>query len=283
MSSLPLTTSTQTKLTSRPLQVRVGIRDHWDNKDAEVNKALNNLNQTVGYDMTLEIAWVDVWNELQDKFTDKTTFVAAISDAIKKYLIRIEKLLEDSEEFQNNYLEMMEAKRKALFIQIHDDSVPQTKFVNNLFTLFLPKGDSSTYRTITDRLGADLEDVFSGKVTNAPKAEPFQTMKDDFVEVLPSGATPSLPKVTSLPLVSNLPKPEALFPTLLPYTLIVRRTGNGIDIEGSHEPTLSLICEYFKRHSRKNLNLTTQVSLKRHTLPSQSLIFFNRALISLSN
>lgn len=113
---------------------------------------------------------------------------------------------------------------------------------------------------MTSRIGADIVPLFSDTV-------------DAFVEVPSVLGVPSIdttsgasylpnqnkPRITSLPKIASLARPETLFQGLVPYQLIVRRTGGGIDIEGSHQPTLELIFEYFKRHSRKNLNDSRQV------------------------
>lgn len=138
-----------------------------------------------------------------------------------------------------------------------------------LLTLFLPKGGASEYRSISSRIGSDIEQVFSGKEAPKSQSAPVgEILHEDFVDIAPATATSkATTRVLSLPTLSTLPRPDNLFPTLLPYTLIVRRTGSGIDIEGSHQPTLELISEYFKRHARKNLNDTRQVC---RPLPRQS-------------
>jgi hypothetical protein len=176
----------------------------------------------------------------------------------------------------------MESLRKALFVQvrnnsprlnswssiligctqIHDEALPKMQLVRGeLLTLFLPKGGASEYRSIGSRIGNDIEQVFSGKAAPKPQSLPVgETMHEDFVDIAPVKETSkSSTRILSLPTLSTLPRPDNLFTTLLPYTLIVRRTGSGIDIEGSHQPTLELISEYFKRHARKNLNDTRQV------------------------
>jgi hypothetical protein len=115
------------------------------------------------------------------------------------------------------------------------------------------------------KIGADIESVFTDKEPeNEDQGAPGPAGdNDDFVEVLPGGKdsqTQAAPvKVRTLPNVNTLPRPDMLFSTLLPYTVIVRKTGGGVDIECSHQPTLELISEYFKRHLRKNLNHSRQV------------------------
>ena len=110
------------------------------------------------------------------------------------------------------------------------------------------------------RIGNDVEDAFSGKAR--PDYDPTaSTTQDDFVEIIGTNTTPSqalvtavpLPRVTSLPTAASLPRPDILFGSTLPYTLIVRNRSDGIDIDCSHAPTLNLIYEYFNRHTRKNM------------------------------
>lgn len=131
--------------------------------------------------------------------------------------------------------------------------------------MFLPKAGPPEYRSFSSRIGSDIEQVFSGKAaaTSHAALNP-EAANDDFVDVAPSREAPKATRVKSLPTLSTIPRPDNLFTSLLPYTVIVRRTGGGIDIESSHQPTLELISEYFKRHARKNLNDTRQVRKLSH-------------------
>ncbi|KIM31283.1 hypothetical protein M408DRAFT_21345 [Serendipita vermifera MAFF 305830] len=245
-----------------PLAIRVGLRDAYDSPNSHIQTSLKSLNAVIGYDITLEIAWVDLWNDLQGKFDDKATFVPTITSAVATWLKITEDLLESSEQFQELFMNKMERLRKALFVQIWDGKLPKTEFVRGeLLTLFLPKGNPSEFRSISSRIGADLETAFSGKkaAVSHPATSPEVT-QDDFVDVSPAKeVVKSANHVRSLPTVATLPRPDNLFVTLLPYTVILRRTGGGIDIESSHQPTLELIVEYFKRHARKNLNDSRQI------------------------
>ena len=129
-----------------------------------------------------------------------------------------------------------------------------------MLTLYLPKWGTSEFRQNMSRIGNDVEDVFSGKAR--PNSDPTaSTTQDDFVEIIGTNTTPSqalvtavpLPRVTSLPAAASLPRPDILFGSTFPYTLIVRNRNDGIDIDCSHAPTLNLIYEYFNRHTRKNM------------------------------
>ncbi|PVF97456.1 hypothetical protein CPB86DRAFT_785757 [Serendipita vermifera] len=252
-----------TTLESLPLQIRLGIRDSFNSQDAPIQKALKSFNENIGYDFSVEIAWIDLWNDLQGKYTDKSAFVPSITDSVITFLKRLETLLDTSQDFQETFLEKIERMRKAIFVKIHDKSTPAIEVVRGeLLTLFLPKNAAPDYRTISSQIGKDLEEAFRDKRTVERPQNISEDLKDDFVDISPTPTKPtfkSSSRVSSLPQASSLARPENLFSTLVPYTLIVHKTGSGIDIEGTHQPTLELIHEYFKRHSRKNLNDTRQI------------------------
>ncbi|KAG8807219.1 hypothetical protein FRC17_004591 [Serendipita sp. 399] len=249
-------------LATLPLQVRVGLRDSFDAPDAPIKQALNSLNGTLGYSISLEIAWVDLWQDLSAKYDDKTTFVPSVTAAITLFLQRLENLLESSESFQEAFLEKMERTRKALFVQIHDKTVPKFEIVRGeLLTLFLPKAGASELRSVSSRIGEDIEQAFVQKA-KPTSDEGAEALQDDFVDIVPvsrPAGSQRAPKVLSLPSIDTLARPENLFSSILPYTLIVRHTGEGIEIEGSHQPTLQLIHDYFTKYARKNLNDTRQI------------------------
>jgi hypothetical protein len=102
----------------RPLQVRLGIRESWDSEEAPIKKALKTFNENIGYDFSIEIAWIDIWNDLQGKYTDKSTFVPSIADSVIIFLKRLETVLETSQEFQEIFLEKIEQMRKAVFVKV---------------------------------------------------------------------------------------------------------------------------------------------------------------------
>jgi len=141
------------------------------------------------------------------------------------------------------------------------------------------------------RIGTDLEDVFSGKERQI--YDPTEsTTQDDFVEIIGTNKAPAQtlvtavpPRVMSLPAAATLPRPDILFGSTLPYTLIVRNRTDGIDIDCSHAPTLNLIYEYFNRHTRKNMVDHRKVSktafyraplLTRRSLHTSKSSWFNR-------
>jgi len=136
-----------------------------------------------------------------------------------------------------------------------------------MLTLYLPKWGPSEFRQNMSRVGTDVEDIFGGK--ERPTYEPMPpAAQDDFVEIIGTNKVPAqalaraapASRVLSLPAAASLPRPDILFGSILPYTLIVRNRTDGIDIDCSHTPTLNLIYEYFSRHTRKNMVSHGQVS-----------------------
>ena len=138
-----------------------------------------------------------------------------------------------------------------------------------MLTLYLPQWGPFEFRQNMSRIGTDVEDAFSGKrrLTYEP-TPPAAAVPDDFVEIIGTNKVPAqalattapTPRVISLPAAASLPRPDILFGSILPYTLIVRNRADGIDIDCSHSPTLNLIYEYFSRHTRKNMVSHGQVS-----------------------
>jgi hypothetical protein len=130
--------------------------------------------------------------------------------------------------------------------------------------LILPKTGPERYRQILPRVGHDLETVFldTGKTStttpsNGNSGVDVKPATSEWVDVV--SAAGSKPKILSLPSIETLSRPEILFSSLLPYYVIVNHSGGGIQIEGSHQPTIDLVHAYFQKHTRKNMNLTTQV------------------------
>jgi hypothetical protein len=112
------------------------------------------------------------------------------------------------------------------------------------------------------KVGNGVEAIFmndgKGQAVPTPKASSGGqsiVTSSDWVDV----ASSPTPKVMSLPSLDDLSRPEILFSSLLPYYVIVNLSVSGIQIEGSHQPTIDLVLAYFQKHTRKNMNLTTQV------------------------
>lgn len=244
----------------RPLQVRIGIRDTFDPATAPVQKALANLNSIVGYDFSLIVPWVDIHRDLASSFPDISILVPTISSALTSYLNAIIRLL-DEQKFQDAFLEKMNSPvQRDIVVRIGEQTnQDETCFdKSGKLTVSFPQTGPQWYRQMSSRIGHDLEPVFLRSEAAAPVTHPQKPTTNDWVEVA-AGPGQKAPGVVSLPALRTLSKPETLFPTLLPYYLIVTNSGATIHIEGSHQQTIELIHSYFQMHTRKNMNLTTQV------------------------
>ena len=247
----------------RPLKIRLCIRDTFEPPTAPVQKALARLNETVGYQFELVIAWVDIHRDLGPSFLDETVLVPSVTGALISYLDRIVALL-DEENFQDKFLEKVESIRRITVAIGDQTDKDETVFdKTGKWIVYLPKTGPEWYRRMSSRMGHDLEDVFlNEKKAQKPRvaaatSAPTHAHVSDWVDVNPSAVQN---KVTSLPSLDFLSKPESLFPSLLPYYVIVTNGGARIHVEASHQPTLELLHGYFKAHTRKNMNLTTQVN-----------------------
>ncbi|CAG8768391.1 10654_t:CDS:2, partial [Acaulospora colombiana] len=178
---------------NRRLVMRLGIRDSFNSPDAPIQKALKSFNENIGYDFSIDIAWIDLWNDLQGKYTDKSTFVPSIADSVITFLKRLEALLDTSQDFQEIFLEKIERMRKAIFVKIHDKSTPTIEIVRGeLLTLFLPKNAAPDYRTISSQIGKDIEEAFrdKSKVERPSQGASEDLLKDDFVDISPTRIKP---------------------------------------------------------------------------------------------
>lgn len=229
--------------------------------------ALAKLNSEVGYDFDIILPWVDIHRDLAKFFPDKTVLVPSVTSALTAYLDRITALL-DEQKFQDAFLEKMSSVYSRDIVVRVGETEQDTSCLdrNGKLTVSLPATGPQWYRTRLSHIGHDLEGVFLKSGDDTTESLPSTRTKTtpspaaaiaDWVEV---GAVKSkVSNITSLPSLHTLGKPETLFRSLLPYYVIVSGTGNNLHIESSHQPTLALIHAYFNKHTRKNMNLTTQV------------------------
>lgn len=93
---------------------------------------------------------------------------------------------------------------------------------------------------------ADVEvDTATGRVDVVEKTQPVVGTKAPVV-------------VEFLPNVQSLPRPDELF-LRAPYYLTVSAGHDGVEIHGSHSPSLKVIAEYFKKWCRVNHHDSTAV------------------------
>lgn len=247
-----------------PLPIRISIRDVYEPASSTVQKALARLNSEVGYEFSLVVPWADIHRDLSSSFPDASVLVPSVSSALTAYLNRIVDLI-DNQEFQDAFLEKTSSVvTRDINIRIGEDRNQASSEIdrNGKWILSLPQNGPQWYRTMTSRIGHDLEDVFldrkKDKPAAAPIAAPSTAATGDWVDVV-DPVTQITNKIKSLPSLSTLSKPESLFASVLPYYVIVTNSGASIHIESSHQRTIDLVHQYLQMHTRKNMNLTTQV------------------------
>jgi hypothetical protein len=218
----------------------------------------------VGYDFSLVIPWVDIHRDLASSFPDISVLVPSVATALTSYLNRLISLLEN-EQFQDTFLEKTSAPvYRDIVVRIGEQTTEDQSCFdkNGKLTLSLPQTGPDWYRRMSSRVGHDLEALFlRGDAPPAPVLAKPKTAIADWVDI-PSNSSPPLrniPTVTSLPSIHTLGKPESLFQSLVPYYIIVTNSGAHIHVQSSHQPTIELVCNYFRMHTRKNMNLSTQV------------------------
>ena len=64
---------------------------------------------------------------------------------------------------------------------------------------------------------------------------------------------------SKLPSISSLGKPEILFSSQIPYEMILQITHNGLNVQGSHQPSLQLMKDYFQKYARIDRNDSNMV------------------------
>src|SRR5579862_3158111 len=242
--------------------MRMSIRDNFDAPECTLRQELGKLNSEVGYTFDISLAWSDIHRDLSPLFPDLSILVPSVVSAITIYIRRILGLLEN-DEFQEAFLDKMKGSTSIMVRVGEQKREDRSSFdVHGRLLFTLPAEGAEWFRTMTARIGHDLEEVF----LNPDKGSEANI---DWVDVPATAVKPrthgdgipeATPAVASLPAMSTLSKPESLFPTLLPYFVIVSASGATIHIESAHQPTLTLLHTYLSTHVRKDLNTTTQVS-----------------------
>ena len=72
-------------LSSRPLKVRIGLRDLWESPNAAAQKAIQALKEVVGYQVEVSIDIALLWSELQRFYPDPETFVPSITTVVQDW------------------------------------------------------------------------------------------------------------------------------------------------------------------------------------------------------
>ncbi|KAI1411527.1 hypothetical protein F5Y13DRAFT_55423 [Hypoxylon sp. FL1857] len=234
-----------------PLEVQVGIRDHWDKADAPVQAARSAVRELLGIDVVIEIVWEFLIINLGDDYPNKSAFVPSIAKGVQIFLDVLREILDSeiSTEWTDTLLERATSGLR-IFIDISKKKEPavfwSTKRIG--FEVYLPKGAITSPIEIQSLFKVGLLDCF-----NDPQASPdeWANLSMDAVDDN-SVATASHQSFDLLPDISVLPRPDDLL-LKPPYHLAVYGGGNAlVEVQCSHSPTLQLLAGYLKRWCKVN-------------------------------
>jgi len=269
-----------------------------------VQKTFAEVRSLIGYPVRLEPEWSLLWTELQSCFPDTGTFVPIIANTIVSWCRTLAALAEDdsNSEWTEELLEKL-SRTQALCVVLEvimtraelqcknrnadrfeqvSDGRPSTSWIDgqNKFEIRFPKKGTFQDSSLVARFHDDLRVAFKpakGRavepVTAAGEAPVELDGSDyDVASIMTPTTTdrlPSRPAMTeSLPSIHTLARPEELF-RKPPYHLIIYNIihGQEMAVESSHQGSIELIAEYFKRWVKTNHNKTTKVCQNSSPVP----------------
>jgi hypothetical protein len=81
----------------RPLPIKVGVRDYFDDPKCSVREAFSKLEKVVGLKVACNVEWDLLWNALSASFPDKDTFVPNVAGVTEAWCDVFSSRLEDDE------------------------------------------------------------------------------------------------------------------------------------------------------------------------------------------
>ncbi|KAH6619405.1 hypothetical protein B0J18DRAFT_243696 [Chaetomium sp. MPI-SDFR-AT-0129] len=252
-------------MTSLPLKIRVGVREHWTKEDSPLQTTLRDLQALLGHKVVVEPEWPLLADKLDAFYTDKTTLVVVVAGCIQTWARCMFELLEDpvNEDWTEKVLEKVPV-RMDVFVEVSATDNATTTWSEHRggFIVELPNKLVS--------LPAELFPVFQGQLLECfdpvtkklqlPERGATAAAGDDWegVEVDTATGRPKVVESTTkssaaefMPDAASLPRPNELF-LRPPYHLTLLPGHQQIELHGSHSPTLEFIATYLKRWSRVN-------------------------------
>ncbi|KAI0197017.1 hypothetical protein F4808DRAFT_439198 [Astrocystis sublimbata] len=268
-----------------PIKIQIGIRDVWEREDAPVQKAIRNLKDVTGVDVTVDPEWPLLLSELDNFYPDKATLVPSVASAVEAFCVALSTLADDeaNAKWADVLLERTESHiRISIGVLKGSEIGISWADQENSFLISLPKGVIPTQSYMLPFFVGNLLNVFDKKEGRqsstekkpAPAADDWAAITVDrrtgtaaVVEAPPpSGSTttvkpqqqPQAPSFDVIPNVETLARPDDLL-LKPPYHLIMHSHGETtISVQCSHSPTLQFIANYLKKWSRTNHNNTTR-------------------------
>ncbi|RVD87217.1 uncharacterized protein DFL_001460 [Arthrobotrys flagrans] len=250
-----------------PVKVRMGVRDLWEPSGSPMNQAISAISSNIGKKIDITVDWGMLWTVFGHQHPDPGTFIPYFEEAVKLWASCFQERLDNDtlESWTDELLEKVKAAGGSsikLEIGVSDDIYgsgrPETLWddsLERLKILFPKRGEKVFENVLQAGFAGDFEHLFNEKAAPAAKTG---------VSTLPIGGV--VPTANPgddegwLPSLQSLGRPEALFETSTPYLIYVRKYGDKeLHIEGSHQGSLTLLCEYFQKWVRKDRNYNGNV------------------------
>lgn len=111
---------------TRPLKIRIGIRDTWNAKDKALQLAVRDLAKILGHRIEPEAEWPALWNSTKTSFPDSSTFVPSIAQiAVTWYRQLATRIEQDDqskwiEELLENLKQAPSENSNTLWVQVRN-------------------------------------------------------------------------------------------------------------------------------------------------------------------
>ncbi|KAK1826370.1 hypothetical protein QBC39DRAFT_22606 [Podospora conica] len=258
---------------SLPIKLKLALRDHWDPPTSPLRTTLTTLTTLLGHRILLAPEWPLLHASLSPLYPDKTNLVLTLASLVQTLARSLSEVLDSpaNETWTETLLERI-SQSGAGGLRITLDvgaavgvtwsSAPgRTGFVLTVpgrEAVVRPEGmgavmrgglvacfeETETVVPVTERGADEWADVEVDTATG--RVDVVETKK----QPPPTAGAPP-PAVEFLPNVQSLPRPDELF-LRAPYYLTVTAGHDGVEIHGSHSPSLKVVAEYFKKWCRVN-------------------------------
>ena len=259
-----------------PTRLKVDIRDHWAKEDTRVQSSFAKLSELVGYGISCDPEWPQLWIELKPFFTEPSTFIPIVSGIVAVWCESLYSLLDNeaNEDWAEQVIEELSKNRSLkIVLEIRGAGLPTTKLTEDRrgFTIFLPKAKPPNPSLLSSNFNTELLACFTPEDADAAPNDSWADVEIDSatgqvstreepVPVNKDSGLPVAPVVNVIPDINSLERPDHLF-LRPPYHLIITgESRDRIDVQCSHPPTLKFLEGYLKKWSKSDMNKTGNVS-----------------------
>ncbi|KAL8820736.1 MAG: hypothetical protein Q9191_007455, partial [Dirinaria sp. TL-2023a] len=243
-----------------PMNARMGLRDLWENPSAPAQQSLKTLRDLLGYHVDVQIDAPKLWSDLHRYYPDPETFAPNIVAIVQAWAECLTGRLQDEANagWTEKLLDVISVGSGIVRARVEPGSVSYVKTAwsqeGSEFIISIPESSPPYSNDPHTSIALGLENLFEegpSALDSTPKAE-----DNDWATVNMPSRDRIAASVTlaALPSVTSLARPESLFATRAPYHMILQVLHNSIRVQGSHQPSLQLLKEYFSKYARVDRN-----------------------------